>query len=98
MTFTKKIFENQNKTLLWWNYRFSRWKMSKTGSDYTYWAVISVDSACKEDENYYPQAFLKERKYIEKEVIRYITKNIETISYFSRLSLLPETIQCCLQN
>ena len=40
--------------------------MSKTGSDYTYLAVISMDSALKEDENYYLQAFLKVYKYIEK--------------------------------
>ena len=63
--------------------------MSKTGSDYTYLAVISMDSALKEDENYYLQAFLKVYKYIEKEVIRYITKYIEITSYFSRLSLYP---------
>ena len=29
-------------------------------------AVIGLDSALKEDENYYPQMFLKECKYIEK--------------------------------
>ena len=63
--------------------------MPKTGSDYTYLAVISVDSALKEDENYYLQAFLKDCKYIEKEVIRYITKYIEITSTFSRLYLYP---------
>ena len=63
--------------------------MPKTCSDYTYLAVISVDSALKEDENYYLQAFLKDCKYIEKEVIRYITKYIEITSNFSRLYLYP---------
>ena len=28
-------------------------------SNHTCWAVISLDSALKKDENYYPQAFLK---------------------------------------
>ena len=46
----------------------------KAGSYYTCLAVISVNSALKKDENYYVQAFLKECKYIEKEVIRHITE------------------------
>ena len=33
--------------------------MPKTGSDYTYLAVINVDSTLKKDENYYLQAFFK---------------------------------------
>ena len=37
------------------------------GSNHTCLAVISWDSSLKEDENYYPQMFLKECKYIEKE-------------------------------
>ena len=34
-----------------------------------------IDSVLKKDEHYYPQVFLKECKYIEKEkkLIRYIT-------------------------
>ena len=32
-------------------------------------AVISLDSALKKDDYYYPQVFLKECKYIEKKVI-----------------------------
>ena len=39
----------------------------KAGSDYTCLAVVIVDSALKKDENCYPQAFLKECKYTEKE-------------------------------
>ena len=38
--------------------------------------MISLDSIVEKDENYYPQAFLKERKYIEKKVIRHITKDL----------------------
>ena len=49
----------------------------KAGFDYTCLAVINVDSALKKDENYYLQAFLKEHKYIEKEVIRHVTEDIE---------------------
>ena len=39
--------------------------------------VISLDSALKKDNNYYPQVFLKECKYIEQEMVRYITENPE---------------------
>ena len=40
---------------------------AEVGSDYNCLAVINLDSALKKDENCYPQVFLKERKYIEKE-------------------------------
>ena len=36
------------------------------GSNHTCLAVISLNSALKNDENYYPQVFFKECKYIEK--------------------------------
>ena len=36
----------------------------KVDSNHTCLAVISLDSALKKDENYYPQVFLKECKYI----------------------------------
>ena len=39
------------------------------GSNHTCLAVISLDSAFKKDENYYPKVFLKECKCIEKKVI-----------------------------
>ena len=38
--------------------------------------IISCDSAFKKDDNYYPKVFLKECKYIEKKVIRYISDNL----------------------
>ena len=41
--------------------------MSRRGSNFTCLAVILVDFIIKKDENYYPQLFLKECKYIEKE-------------------------------
>ena len=34
--------------------------ISKVGSNYTCLAVISLDSALKKDDNYYPEEFLKE--------------------------------------
>ena len=54
--------------------------MRKAGSNYIYLAVIKVASTLKKDENYYPQRFLKECQYIEKEVIRHITEDIEIFS------------------
>ena len=49
-------------------------------SNHTCSAVISLDSALKKDENYYPQVFLKECKYIEKKVIRHIHDNLSDFS------------------
>ena len=56
-------------------------KIPKVGSNYTCVAVISLDSALKKDENHYPQVFLKECKYIEKKVMRYINDNLSDFSY-----------------
>ena len=41
-------------------------KFKKLYSNHTCLAVISLDSALKKNDNYYPQLFLKECKYIEK--------------------------------
>ena len=49
-------------------------------SNHTCLAIISLDSALKKDENYYPQVFLKECKYIEKKVNRHINENLSDIS------------------
>ena len=46
--------------------------MPKTNPDYTYLAVINVDSSLKKNKKYYLQVFAKECKCIEKELIRYI--------------------------
>ena len=51
--------------------------MSKASSNHTCLAVITIDFILKKYENYFPQAFLKECKYIEEEVIRYITEDLE---------------------
>ena len=39
-----------------------------------------MDSALKKDDNYFPQVFLKECKYIGKKVIRYIIDDLESSS------------------
>ena len=49
-------------------------------SNHTCLAVISMDSALKKDDNYYPQVFLKECKYIEKKVVRYVHDNLSDFS------------------
>ena len=54
--------------------------MSKVDSNYTCLAVISLDSALKKDDSYYPQVFLKECKYIEKKVITHINDNFSVFS------------------
>ena len=54
--------------------------MPKADSDYACLAVINVDSGFKKEEIYSPQVFLKEWKYIEKEVIRHITEDPEISS------------------
>ena len=44
-------------------------KNPKVNSNHTCLAVINLDSALKNDDNYYLQVFLKYSKYIEKNVI-----------------------------
>ena len=39
-------------------------KIPKLDFNHTFLAVISLDSALKEDDNYYLQVFLKDCKYI----------------------------------
>ena len=51
--------------------------MLKAGSNYTCLAVMTIDSALKRYENYYLQVFLKEYKYVEKEMIRHITEDLQ---------------------
>ena len=41
-------------------------KFPKVDSNHTCLAVISLDSAVKKDDDYYPEVLLKECKYIEK--------------------------------
>ena len=41
-------------------------EISKVDSNHTCLAVITLDSAVKKDQNYYPQVLLKECRYTEK--------------------------------
>ena len=55
-------------------------QLLKVDSNYTYLAVISLDSALKKDDNYYLQVFLTECKYIEKKVIRHVNVSLSDFS------------------
>ena len=55
-------------------------KIPKVGSNHTCLAIIDLDSALKEDNNYYPHLFSKECKYIEKKVVRNINNNLSDFS------------------
>ena len=55
-------------------------KVSKVDSNHTYFAVISLDSVPNKDDNYYPQVFSKECKYIEKKVIQHLDDNLSNFS------------------
>ena len=55
-------------------------KIPKVDSNNTCLAVISLDSAVKENESYYTQDFLKQCKYIEKKVVRHIIDDLDSSS------------------
>ena len=59
-------------------------------SNHTFLAVISLDSALKKDENYYPQVFLKECKYIKRKVIWHISQDIKIFSRKKKLFSLMD--------
>ena len=53
-------------------------KIPKLDSNHTCLALITMDSALKKDDNYYPQVFLKECKYMEKKVVRHIIDDLKS--------------------
>ena len=55
-------------------------KRAKKDSSHTCSAVMSLDSVFKKDGNNYMQEFLKQCKYIEKKVNRYIIDDLESSS------------------
>ena len=55
-------------------------KIPKVGSNHICLGVIALDSALKKNDNDYLQVFLRECKYIDKRVIRYITDNLSDFS------------------
>ena len=55
-------------------------KVKKVDFNHTCFAVITLDSALKKDEDY-PQVLLKECKYIEKKIVRHINDNLSDFSF-----------------
>ena len=55
-------------------------EIPKVNSNHTCLAVISLDSALKNGESYYPQVFLKECKYIKKKVVRNVIDDLGSSS------------------
>ena len=53
----------------------------KLDCNHTSLAVISLVSALKKHDSYYPQMFLKECRYIEKKVVRHIHNSLSDFSY-----------------
>ena len=53
---------------------FNDKEMLTVGSNHTCLAVMTIVSALVKAENQYPEVFLKESKYIEKQVIRHVTQ------------------------
>ena len=56
-------------------------QITKVDSNHSCLPVTSLDSALKKDENYCLLVFLKDCKYIEKKVVRYI--NDKLTDFFS---------------
>ena len=80
LVYKKEFLKNRIKSYGDANADFQDKEIRKTGSDCSCLAEITTDSALKKDENYYLQAVLKEFKYIEREVIRHITEDVEIFS------------------
>ena len=55
-------------------------KIPMVDSNHTCLGVVSLDSALKKDEIYFPQVLLKECKYIEKKVVRHINDSLSNFS------------------
>ena len=70
--YTKKSLKTKIKSYIDEVTDFYDKEISKVDYNRTCLAVINLGSALNKDGNYYPQEFLKECRYIEKEVIRHI--------------------------
>ena len=62
-------FCKSNKISSRWSTAFYNKNFPKVDHNHTSLALTSLDSALQKDANFYPQTFLKERKYIEKKVV-----------------------------
>ena len=65
------------------NTNFYNKKMSKEGSQFIYLSVVLFNSVFRTRKNYYPQVFLEECKYAnkQKQMPEYITDNITDRSF-----------------
>ena len=81
--FSKKVLKTKRKSHCDEVTDFYNKEIPKLDSNYTCLAVISLNSALKRDENYYPQMFLRDCKYIKKIVIKHINDNLSDFSYSS---------------
>ena len=54
--------------------------LPKVDSNHTCLAALTLGSSLKEDDNYYPLAFLKVCKYIEKKAIRHNSDKLSDIA------------------
>ena len=57
-------------------------EIPKVDSNHTCLSVISLGSALKKDENYYPQVSIIECKYIKKKVIKHINDNLSDFCFY----------------
>ena len=55
-------------------------EIPKVGSDHTFLSVITLDSALKKNDSYYPQVCLRYLKHIEKKVIMHSNGNLSDFS------------------
>ena len=81
--FNKKVLKTKRKSHSDEVTDFYNKEIPKLDPNYTCLAVISLNSALKRDENYYPQMFLRDCKYIKKIVIKHINDNLSDFSYSS---------------
>ena len=71
-------------------------EIPKVDSNHTCLEAISLDSAFKKDNNYSPQVFLKECKYLEKKVVRHIYDNLNDFLLMMMMNLMKN--KCLLRN
>ena len=74
LVYNKKFLETKLKSYSDETTDFHNKEIPKAGSNCICLAVTTIDSALNRDENYYPKAFLKECKYIEKKLFGILLK------------------------
>ena len=88
--YNKEFLKNKNKISWRWSTDIYDKKIPKLDSNDICLAVINLGSAVKKDDNYYPQMFLKECKYIEKKVSSHIN---DSLSDFSSMNLMKNRLK-----